>query len=189
MATRFLTVSAISAILAFAPGVLQAQAEAAPEGVAQAEGATAPETAAAATATDAPDAAEIASRIQAVQRQALQDPALRAANQAISALIAQTMPKVDPSYPTYAARAATLKTDVAAAQAAKDNARLNELAEEAKQLQASVAAAQAKAREDETVKERLEDFKVKLFTKMVEIDPSVQELVAQLEELQKGEGE
>ena len=102
-------------------------------------------------------------------------------------LIAQTLPKVDPNYPAYAARAATLKTDVAAAQAAQDNARLNDLAEEAKQLQANVAAAQARAREDAAVKAKLDDYKVKLFTKMVEIDPAVQELVAQLEELQKGQ--
>ena len=38
--------------------------------------------------------------------------------------------------------------------------------------------------EDAVVKERLEDYKVKLFAKMVEIDPRVQDLVEQLEELQ-----
>ena len=190
MANRFLTVGAISAALAFAPAVVQAQAETNTDSAAQADAAAAgapaegPEAAAQA---EGPTVAEVAAQIQRVQQQALQDPALKAASQQISMLIAQTLPKVDPNYPAYAARAATLKTDVAAAQAAQDNARLNDLAEEAKQLQANVAAAQARAREDAAVKAKLDDYKVKLFTKMVEIDPAVQELVAQLEELQKGQ--
>ena len=181
MDRRFLTVGAITAVMAFAPAMLHAQADAA-------NGAQAEAAAPAATAEPAGQAADaeaIAAQIQRVQQQALQDPSLRAANQAISQLIMQTLPKVDPNYAAYAARAGTLKADVAEAQAAQDNARLNELAEEAKQLQANVAAAQAKAREDATVKERLEEFRVQLFTKMVEIDPAVQDLVAQLQELQE----
>jgi hypothetical protein len=159
MIRRLLTAGALCTVMAAAPTMLRAQSAPA-------------------------DAAAITAQIQRVQQQALQDPELRAANQAISTLLTATMAKVDPSYPTYAARAATLNADVAAAQAAKDNARLNELAEEAKELQASVAAAQAKAREDAAVKAELEAFRVKLFAKMVEIDPAVKELVAQLEALQ-----
>ena len=165
MTRRLLTAGALWTLIAAAPTLLHAQA--------------------ATPAAEAPtSAAAITAQIQRVQQQALQDPELRAANQAISALLTATMAKVDPSYPTYAARAATLNTDVAAAQAAKDNARLNELAAEAKELQANVAAAQAKAREDAGVKAELEAFRVKLFAKMVEIDPAVKELVAQLETLQ-----
>jgi hypothetical protein len=159
MIRRLLTAGALWTVMAAAPTMLRAQA--APT-----------------------DAAAITAQIQRVQQQALQDPELRAANQAITTLLTATMAKVDPSYPTYAARAATLNADVAAAQAAKDNARLNELAEEAKELQANVTAARAKAEADAAVKAELEAFRVKLFTKMVELDPSVKDLVAQLETLQ-----
>ena len=159
MIRRLLTAGALCTVMAAAPTMLRAQSAPA-------------------------DAAAITAQIQRVQQQALQDPELRAANQAVTALLTATMAKVDPSYPTYAARAATLNADVAAAQAAKDNARLNELAEEAKELQANVTAARAKAEADAAVKAELEAFRVKLFTKMVELDPSVKDLVAQLETLQ-----
>jgi hypothetical protein len=179
MTRRLLTAGALWTAMAAAPTLLHAQTAT-----------PAPATPAAeAPAAPAADAAAITAQIQRVQQQALQDPELRAANQAISTLLTATMAKVDPSYPTYAARVATLNADVAAAQAAKDNARLNELAAEAKELQASVAAAQAKAREDAAVKAELEAFRVKLFTKMVEIDPSVKDLVAQLETLQSDTAE
>jgi DNA repair exonuclease SbcCD ATPase subunit len=135
-----------------------------------------------------PSAKEIAGRIQKIQQQALQDPELRADNQAITALINATMVRLDPEYPNYVKRAQTLQADVAAARAASDNARLKELAEEAKQLQANVTAAQTRAKEDAAVKQKLDEYKVKLFTKMVGIDPTVEALVKQLETLQAQPG-
>ena len=124
---------------------------------------------------------ELATRIQAVQRRALQDPALAAANREVTAAISAALPRVEANYPTYAARAQSLNADVAAAQAAGDNARLHELAEEARTLQANIVAAQAKAKEDPAVKEKLQAFTVQLFAKMVELDPEVKELVEELE--------
>ncbi|MBW3628247.1 MAG: hypothetical protein KY464_03015 [Gemmatimonadetes bacterium] len=123
---------------------------------------------------------EIAARIQAVQQQAMQHPELAAGNREIAALIAATLPRVDSEYPTYVARAATLRAEVSAAQAAGDNGKLRELAEETQDLQRRISEAQEKAREHSAVKEKLNEFKVKLFTRMVEIDPEVQELVNQL---------
>lgn len=138
-------------------------------------------------ASAAPDAhpataEQLVARIQAIQAQALQDPELRAANRAIAELIAETLPRVDADYPKYAERAQTIRVDVAAAQEAADNARLTELAEETKELQAKVAAAQERAREDPAVRAELEAFRTRLFAKMLEIEPTVQALVAQLEE-------
>lgn len=166
---------AVALGLAALPATAQAQAAAAAPAGADAAPMEAP------AAAPAIDVQAITARIQAAQQAALQDPALSAANRAIGTLINATLPKVEPNYPAYAARAQTLKTDVAAAQAASDNAKLHELAAEATQLQANIAAAQEKAKNDPEVVAKLEAFKVDLFTKMVEIDPEVQDLVKQLE--------
>ena len=177
----------VAVAIAFAPTDLVAQS--APAGAV--ESATAQDAGGSAAAPATPTVPstgatvqEITARIQAVQRQAMQDATLSAANREVGALISAALPRVEPNYPTYAARAQTLQADVAAARAAGDNARLNELAEEAKQLQANISAAQEKARTDPAVSEKLDAFKVDLFKKMVEIDPTVQDLVKQLEALQ-----
>ena len=173
MLKKILGASVVAAGVAFLPLGLQAQA--ADPGAGEAV---------ATTQTAVMSASEIAARIQSVQRQAMQDPALTAANREIGALITAALPRVDPAYPTYARRAQTLQAEIATARAASDNAKLLELAEETKQLQASINTAQEQAKEDPEVKRKLEAFKVDLFTKMVAIDPTVQELVKQLEALQ-----
>lgn len=180
--TRSLGLFGVVLALTVAPGVLAAQeAAATPAAESVAAEATAGEAQAAPAAEAELSVEQLAARIQAVQRQALQDPVLGAANQEVSAAISAALPRVEPNYANYAARAQSLNADVAAAQAAGDNARLHELAEEARTLQANIAAAQAKAKEDPAVKEKLQAFTVQLFAKMVEIDPEVKELVEQLE--------
>ena len=168
--TRSLGLAGVVMALTAAPQVVAAQE--AGESVAEAAGGV---------AVGAMTAEQIAARIQAVQQRALQDPALASANQEVSAAITAALPRVEPNFPTLAARAQSLNADVAAAQAAGDNARLHELAEEARTLQANIAAAQARAKEDPAVKEKLQAFTAQLFVKMVELDPQVKELVEELE--------
>jgi hypothetical protein len=164
------------------PGQSAAQAAGAP--------ATAPASPALA-GTPAPPPApsrlqQVTSQIGAAQKRALQDPTIRAASQEINALIASTAGRIDPGYVGYTQRAVALKQDVAAAQAAQDNDKLWALADEAKQLQAKINAAQDAAKEDAAVKAKIETYKVKLFDKMVELDPKVKDLVKELETLQGG---
>jgi hypothetical protein len=181
MKNVMLSVIATALTVAVVPAALEAQApvQAQEQPAAAAEGGTAPaqQAAPAAGAT----AQQLAARIQAIQQQAMQDPAVAAASREVNALITAALPRVEPNYPTYAARAQSLQTDVAAAQAAGDNAKLHELAAEARTLQANISSAQARAKEDPAVKERLEAYTAQLFAKMVEIEPTVRELVAQLE--------
>lgn len=127
---------------------------------------------------------QVTSQIAAAQKRALQDPQLQAASREITALIASTASRIDPGYVGYTQRAVAMKQDVAAAQAAQDNDKLWALADEAKQLQAKISAAQDAAREDAAVKAKIEAYKVKLFDKMVQLDPKVKDLVKELETLQ-----
>ena len=178
MAKKTLRAMLIAAPFWIAPAYLSAQD--APAATPAVEPSAAPASQAGTTVE------QLSARITAIQQRALQDPELRAASAAMQTLIQQTMARIDTNYATYAARANTIKTDVAAAQAAQDNAKLHELAAEATQLQANIAALQARAREEQAVKEKLEEYTTKLFAKMVEIEPTVRELVSQLEALRAG---
>jgi hypothetical protein len=172
MLSKILRASVFTVALAAAPAYLSAQ-EAAP--------AAAPESGAAAPS----ELQQIQARLTQLQQQALQDPSIKTAQGEILAAIQEAAGRVDPGYAGYAQRAQSLPADVAAAQAASDNAKLKLLADEAKQLQQNIAAAQAKAREDAAVKAKLQEYTVKLFTKMVELDPEAQKLADRMAELQK----
>jgi hypothetical protein len=126
----------------------------------------------------APEASQVEARIEAVQQQALQDAEIQAASNELQSLIQATMLRLDPAFQT---RAETLKTEVAAAQEANDNAALHELAAQAQALQAQVDDLQARAMHDPAVQEKLEAYRVQLFNRMVEIDPEVRALVQQLQ--------
>lgn len=179
MLRKILPFGAFAAALVVAPSSLAAQAEPA----AQAAG-----TAEAAAAQPAPpsELQQVTARLGQIQQRAMQDPQIQSASQELNATIQAAMGRLDANYATMAERAVTLKADVAAAQAAEDNARLHELAAEAKELQAGIAAARDKAMADPEVKEKVEAFKVRLFEKMVELDPEAQTLVQRLTELNGG---
>jgi len=171
MLSRILKAGVLVAAIAVVPVKLNAQTQA-PAGESPA-------------AQEAPTELEqIQARLGELQKKALQDPALQAANQEVSALLVATMERLDPSYKANVARAASLRADVAAAQEAKDNAKLHELAAEAQQLQSSFAAAREQALTDEAVIAKTTELRDKLFAKMVEIDPEAEKLAARLQELQ-----
>jgi uncharacterized membrane-anchored protein YjiN (DUF445 family) len=125
--------------------------------------------------------AEIEARIEAVQQQAMQDPEIQAAAEELQSLIESTMIRLDPNFTEVAQRAEALQAEVAAAQEASDNARLHELAAEAQEIQQTIAPLQARALQEPAVQEKLDEYRLKLFTRMVELNPDVQEWIAQLQ--------
>jgi HPt (histidine-containing phosphotransfer) domain-containing protein len=176
-------VAALAAAALPGQSAAQAGAPAAPEAPA-APAAAAPAAPVAATPAPPTRLQVVTAKISAVQKRALADPQLQAANRAITTLIGSTALRIDPGYAQYAARANTLKAEVAAAQAAQDNDKLWQLADEAKQLQSKISSAQELARQDAEVQKKLEEYKVQLFNKMVELEPTVQDLVKELQTLQ-----
>lgn len=136
----------------------------------------------------APQAAEqeveaIQQQLQAIQQRALQDPALQARQAEIGQEVVATMSRVDPAFDPAAARAQTMQADIAAAQEAGDNARLHELAAESEQLQATFAAARARAMEDPELQASIQAFQAEVVEKMTEMDPETTRLLARLNEL------
>ncbi|HEX2189909.1 MAG TPA: hypothetical protein VHG51_13475 [Longimicrobiaceae bacterium] len=126
---------------------------------------------------------QIQARLQEIQGRALQDPALKAAQDSIGTALTETMERVDPTFKAQAARAEALKAEVTAAQQAGDNAKLNQLAAEAEQLQQGFAASRQRALQDPQMAERIQAFQQRIVAKMVELEPETQALLARLQEL------
>ncbi|HEX7243545.1 MAG TPA: hypothetical protein VF263_24885 [Longimicrobiaceae bacterium] len=128
----------------------------------------------------------IQQRLGALQQQAAQDSAVRAQEQAFDAYVAEAMNRLDPAAAGKRARAESIKTDVEAARAANDNAKLNALAAEATELQAYFAQMRPRTLALPDVQQKRQAYVQALFTKMNQIDPEAQALVARLQQLRSG---
>ncbi len=126
---------------------------------------------------------QIQARLQQIQARALQDAALKAAQDSIGTEMTATMERLDPTFRAQAARAEALKAEVTAAQAAKDNAKLNQLAAEATQLQQGFASARQRAMQDAAMAARIKSFQERIVAKMAELEPETQTLLTRLQEL------
>lgn len=161
------------------PGFLALALMALPAGLAAQEAPAAPEQQAPAPT----EAQQIQARLQEIQARALQDPALQAAQDSVGTEITATMERVDPTFKAQAERATALRAEVAAAQQAGDNAKLNQLAAEAEQLQQGFASARQRAMQDPQLAERIQAFQQRIVARMVEVEPETQTLLARLQEL------
>jgi hypothetical protein len=143
--------------------------------------APAPAPAPAAPAQD--ETARIQQRLQEIQQRAMADPALQAEAQAFSRDVLAAMGRIDPTVPQKTARASALRQEVAAAQQAGDNARLNQLAQEAQQLQAFFSSMRERAMADSQVVVKQQAFKERVIEVMKRVDPQTETLLARLQEL------
>ena len=126
---------------------------------------------------------QIQARLQQIQQRVLQEPAFQAAQDSVGTEMTATMERLDPTYRAQVARAEALKAEVTAAQTAKDNAKLNQLAAEATQLQQGFAAARQRAVQDPAMAARIKTFQERIVARMTEVDPQTQTLLARLQEL------
>ena len=160
--------------------------------LAAAFGVAAPAVASAQEAQPAPAApaqdelAQIQQRLGALQQQASQDAAVQAARAKLDADLLAEMSRLDPTAQAKRARADAMQAEIEAAQAAGDNARLNQLAAEALQLQQFFAQLAPRALQNETVAASQQAYLAALVGKMNELDPQAQTLIARLQELRGG---
>ena len=142
--------------------------------------------AAAETAPAQDETTRIQQRLAQLQQQAGQDPAVKAQEEAFDAYMIDAMARLDPDSRVKTSRAEALKAEVEAARAASDNAKLNQLAAEAQELQAYFAGLRQRTLGLPDVQEKRKEYVQALFTKMSEIDPEAQNLVSRLQELRSG---
>ena len=139
-----------------------------------------------AQAAPADEAAQLRQKIGALQQQALQDPALKPAQDSFNVVLSAAMGRLDPAAPAKLARAQAINGEVEAARAANDNAKLNQLATEATGLQQYFATLQPRAMQDPQVQAARQVWLGRLFEKMKQIDPNAQQYVDRLTQLSQG---
>ncbi|HET7232329.1 MAG TPA: hypothetical protein VFJ16_20145, partial [Longimicrobium sp.] len=167
--------------------VLAAAALALPAAAAAQQTTPAPaQPAAPAQAAPANEAAQLQQKLGALQQRAMQDPSLKAATDSFNAVVQAGMARLDPQAPAKVARAAAISGDVTAARAASDNARLNQLATEANELQAYFTGLRQRAIVLPEVATARQAYVARLFEKMKEYDPQAQSYVDRLNQLSTG---
>jgi hypothetical protein len=139
-----------------------------------------------AQAAPANEAAQLQQKIGALQQRALQDPSLKAATDSFNAVLNAGMAAIDPQATAKAARAHAIEGEVAAARAANDNVKLNQLATEANELQAYFQGLQPRALARPEVQAARQAWLGRVFAKMKELDPNAQSYVDRLTQLQSG---
>jgi len=134
----------------------------------------------------ADEATQLRQKLAALQQQAMQDPALKPAQDSFTAVVNAAMARLDPQAPAKLARAQSINADVAAAQAANDNARLNTLATEATALQSYFATLRPRTNADPQVQAAKQVWLARLLERMKQIDPNAQQYVDRLTQLSQG---
>jgi hypothetical protein len=140
----------------------------------------APPPAPAPAAAPADEAAQLRQKIGALQQQALQDPALKPAQDSFQTVVSAAMGRLDPAAPAKLARAQAINAEVEAARAANDNVKLNALAQEATALQSYFAALRPRTNADPQVVAARQVFLGRVLEKMKQIDPNAQQYVDRL---------
>jgi chromosome segregation ATPase len=143
----------------------------------------APQPQAPAAAAPQDEITQIQQRLAALQQQAMQDSAVKAAEATFGAELMAAMERLDPTAKEKAARGEALNQEVEAARAASDNAKLNALATEAQGLQAFFTALRTRALALPEIQEKRQAYLAVVFARMNQIDPQAQALVTRLNEL------
>lgn len=122
-------------------------------------------------------------RLQPIQQEAMQDPEIQAAQQALGAEIQSVMVELDPETPERIERLRELMGEAQAAQAAQDQAAMAELVAEGRALEQELQAAQAEAIQTPEIAPRVEAFEARLLERMLEVDPQAGSLIERAREL------
>lgn len=127
---------------------------------------------------------QIGARLQAAHARAMQDPALRARQEALARDFRAAVLRVDPGLAGVEGRARTMEAEARRAQQAGDQASFMKLMEEARQIEIRIMNAQKKLLEDPAFAGRVRAFETELRKKMVEVEPQTPQLIARAELLQ-----
>jgi hypothetical protein len=141
-----------------------------------------------APAAPANEAEQLQQKIRALQQQALQDPALKLAQDSFNVVLSAAMGRLDPAAPAKFARYMSINAEVEAARAAGDNVKLNALAQEVPALQTYFSAIRPRAMQDPQVVAARQVWLARMLEKMKQIDPNAQQYVDRLAAISQGGG-
>lgn len=127
---------------------------------------------------------QLHTRLEALQRKALEDPQISAQQQTLGTTIKAAMEKLDPSLEQTLERMPQLEAQAAEAERGGDQAKLQQLGLEVQQIERRFMTAQQKALEQPDLAARVLDFQEKLQSKMLEVDPEAPKLISRFQELE-----
>lgn len=127
---------------------------------------------------------QLHTRLEALQTKALADPQITAEQQTLGLSIKAAMGKIDPSLEQSLDRMKQLETQAAEAEKGGDQAKLQQLGQEAQQIERRFMTAQQKALEQPDLAARVLEFQEKLHKKMLQVDPEAQKLITRFQELE-----
>ncbi|HEU4560665.1 MAG TPA: hypothetical protein VFS20_22625 [Longimicrobium sp.] len=179
MTNRMLSAAALSAAL-FLPAALGAQ-RAQPVNAR----ATAPAASSSAGAREMmAEMQRIQARLQAVHNQVMQDPAMRATQEAFMRDVKAAMLRVDPGLDALARRADAMKQQVVAAQQRRDTRALQQLSTELAPIQQRFLRAQEQVMRQPAIAARAQQLEAQLHTRMLRVEPETDRLLERGKQLQ-----
>lgn len=127
---------------------------------------------------------DISNQLQTIRRQALEDSALRAQRQQLTAHIRSEMKSVDDSTAARVDRMMKLQDELRAAQQAQDTAGARSAARELKQLQKATRQARKTVMARPEVRERIQAFREAVRAEMREISPKADSLIERADSIE-----
>lgn len=127
---------------------------------------------------------QISAKLGEIQVRALQDAELQAAQNALGTEVKAAMDRIDPGLAASVERVGTLEQEAAQAQQAGDQAKLEQLAREAQQIQTRFLTAQNTALEQPELAAKVQAFQTRLEQRMIQVDPEARTLIQRLRELE-----
>lgn len=118
-----------------------------------------------------------------VREQAMADPELQQAQQALTESLRQTMLEVDPAVPAHVQRLNELQALAQEARAAQDQQAMAALVGEGQELEQKLFDAQQEAMNTLQVAAEIERFQARLEQRMLELDPEVAPLLQRFREI------
>lgn len=126
---------------------------------------------------------QVQAELEPIQQEALTDPALQAAGEALAADVQEAMTDVDPETPERMERLQALMGEAQAAQAEQDADRMSEIVMEARGIEERLQAVQAQAVQRPEIATRIEEFQGRLEARMIEVDPDAGPLLERARDL------
>jgi hypothetical protein len=126
---------------------------------------------------------QIQAQLQPIQMEALQDSELMSAQEAFGARIQAAMIEMEPATTERLARLEALAAEAQAAEASQDEEKFGQIMVEGQQLEQQLQATQEQALQQPEVAAELDTLQTALVRKIIEVDPSAEQLLERLDEL------
>lgn len=124
-------------------------------------------------------------KLERIQARAAEDPQLQSAQAELGNEIKEAMEKVDPQLPAQLERVERLEAEAGQAQQAGDEAKLQQLAQEAEAIQIRFLEARTRVFQQPEIAAKLEAFQTRMERRMAEVDPEAPELIKRFQELEE----